>query len=324
MLLSIGIVLFGWCGTAYAASTGTAAKPAKRSNTMEEVVVTAQRVSQNIQNVPIAVTALTSKSLKDKQIINPSDLQMNAPNVSFTATNFGGSSFSIRGIGRLVVSANAQSGVSSNINQIPVNSNQNAIEFYDVKRVEILRGPQGTLFGRNATGGAVNIVTNMPDFNGFSGHINTEIGNYRALRVKGAVNIPITSNFAVRLAGLKLHRDGEIDNTAYGQKSVTTGATLPNIGPNMDGRSLWAFRASAKWDISDNASGWVIFSKFYENDDKTRITNQVCVTNPIPTTGCLPNAFGLQQPNLGTTTDGIFGGLAGASTLRQWVRHRSN
>ena len=304
--LTIGIMLAWWCNILYAAES---------EQPMEEIVVTAQRVSQNIQDVPIAVTALTDKSLKERQIINPSDLQMNAPNVSFTATNFGGSSFSIRGIGRLVISANAQSGVSSNINQIPVNSNQNAIEFYDVKRVEIMRGPQGTLFGRNATGGAVNVVTNMPDFNGVGGHINVEFGNYNAARVKGAVNIPMTNNFAVRLAGLKLHRDGETANTAYGQKSVTDGTTLSGIGPDLDGRNLWAFRVTAKWDMNDYASGWVMFSRFYENDDKVRITNQVCETNPIPTTGCLPDGSGFQSPNLGTTTGGIFGGLLGALPL---------
>lgn len=273
---------------------------------MEEVVVTAQRVSQNIQNVPIAVTALTGKTLIAKQITGASDLQMNSPNVSFTATNFGSSSYHIRAI----------SAVSNNINQVPVIGNQNAIEYYDVKRVEILRGPQGTLFGRTATGGAVNVVTNMPDFDGVSGNINAEYGNYNAARYKGALNIPITSDFAVRIAGLKLNRHGFITNSAYGQTNVTPGAnfgkTLPNIGSNLDGRNLWAFRFSAKWNISDNANGWIIYSRFHENDDRVRVSNQVCKTNPIPTTGCLPNEFGFQHPNFGTTTGGIFGGLNGA------------
>ena len=85
---------------------------------IEEVIVTAQRTEQSIQDVPIAVTALTGDMLEDRQIINPSDLQLNAPNVSFTATNFGGSSFSIRGIGRLVVAASGENGVSTHVNEI--------------------------------------------------------------------------------------------------------------------------------------------------------------------------------------------------------------
>ena len=75
---------------------------------VEEVIVTAQRTAESIQDVPIAVTALTGEMLADRQVINPSDLQLNAPNVSFTATNFGGSSFSIRGIGRLVIAASGE------------------------------------------------------------------------------------------------------------------------------------------------------------------------------------------------------------------------
>ncbi len=97
---------------------------------IEEVIVTAQRAEQSIQEVPIAVTALTGTMMEDRQVINPSDLQLNAPNVSFTATNFGGSSFSIRGIGRLVIAASGEDGVSTHINEIPVGSNLTATEFF--------------------------------------------------------------------------------------------------------------------------------------------------------------------------------------------------
>ena len=79
---------------------------------IEEVVVTAQRTEQSVQEVPIAVSAFSGEMMEDKQIINPSDLQLAAPNVTFTATNFGGSSFSIRGIGRLVIAGSGENGVS--------------------------------------------------------------------------------------------------------------------------------------------------------------------------------------------------------------------
>ena len=90
---------------------------------IEEIVVTSQWISESIQDVPIAVTALTGEVLVERQVINPSDLQMNAPNVSFTATNFGGSSFSIRGIGRLVIAASGENGVSTHINDVAVSTN---------------------------------------------------------------------------------------------------------------------------------------------------------------------------------------------------------
>jgi outer membrane receptor protein involved in Fe transport len=130
-----------------------------RAAAIEEVVVTAQRTEESLQEVPIAVSAFSGEMLEDKQILSPSDLQLNTPNVSFTATNFGGSSFSIRGIGRLVIAGSGENGVSIHQNQIAVPTNLPAAEFYDLERVEVLRGPQGTLFGRNATGGAVNMVT---------------------------------------------------------------------------------------------------------------------------------------------------------------------
>ena len=294
-------------------STGTLAAtqsttPAKPKRAIEEVVVTAQRTSQDIQQVPIAVTALSGNALKDRQVITPSDLQMNAPNLSFTSTNFGGSSFSIRGIGNLLVGA-GDPGVSTHINQIPIESNMNAVEFFDMKRVEILRGPQGTLFGKNATGGVINFVTNMPSYDGFGGNLDVEAGKYKDLKFKGAINIPLSNNFAIRIAGMKLKRDGYITNTAYGQKSVTDGSTLPNIGKNLDGRDLYAIRTTASWQINDNLSAWVQYSKFNEDDDRARITNQVCKLHLLPTTGCEPNGFGFDSPNLGTTTGGIIGGL---------------
>ena len=123
-------------------------------NRIEEVIVTAQRTAESIQDVPIAVTALTGDMLEERGVLTASDLQMNAPSLSYTSTNFGGYSFSIRGIGNLVIGG--ESGVSTHVNEIPVASNMNAVEFFDMERVEVLRGPQGTLFGRNATGGAVN------------------------------------------------------------------------------------------------------------------------------------------------------------------------
>ncbi len=281
------------------------------ANAIEEVIVTAQRTAESIQDVPIAVTALSGQMMEDRQIISTTDLQLNAPNVSFTATNFGGSSFSIRGIGRLVIAASGENGVSSHVNEIPVNSNLNAIEYFDVQRVEILRGPQGTLFGRNATGGAINMVTNMPSFEAIEGAIDLEIGDYDHQRIKGFLNLPIGDSFAIRVAGMQLKRDGYIDNLAYGQVG-SGGQRIGGIDDDVDGRDHWAARITASWDITERASVWVAYSEFDEDSDRARITNQVCQTNSQPLQGCLPDGFGFQSPHQGTTTGGIFGGFFGA------------
>ena len=102
--------------------------------TVEELIVTAPRVAESIQDAPIAVTALTDDMIADRQIVGPSDLQLNAPNVSFSATNFGGSNFSIRGVGQLVISRSGETGVLSHVNEIAVATNLNASRFCAVRR----------------------------------------------------------------------------------------------------------------------------------------------------------------------------------------------
>ncbi|MCX7063001.1 MAG: TonB-dependent receptor plug domain-containing protein, partial [Proteobacteria bacterium] len=287
------------------------APPASKAG-IEEVIVTAERTEESVQDVPIAVTALTGEMLESRGVITASDLQMNSPSLTFTATNFGGSSYSIRGIGNLVIGG--ESGVSTHINEIPIASNLNSVEFYDVERVEVLRGPQGTLFGRNATGGAVNMVTKRPDFERINGYVDLEAGDYDNQRVKGAVNFPITDNFAIRAAGMALQRDGFIDNVAYGQvadNGVGAGVdTIKGIDNDIDGRDFTTYRITAEWAITDQSNLWVMYSDFDENDDRARITNQVCAVNPVPTTGCLPDTQGFDAPNAYTGTGGIIWGLS--------------
>ena len=281
---------------------------------IEEVLVTAQRVEESVQDVPVAVTALTGDLLEEKQVITPSDLQLNAPNVAFTATNFGGSSFSIRGIGNLVIGRTGEPGVSAHLNEIAVPNNLNATEFFDMERVEVLRGPQGTLFGRNATGGVINFVTRKPRMGAFEGFLDLEGGSYGHVRWKTAVNLPLGDTFAARVSGFQLRRDGYVENLAYGQTD-SNGRPAGGIDDDVDGRDILSLRATLAWEPNDNARAWFLYSVFNEDDDRVRISNQVCVRNPLPTTGCLPNEFGFETPHLGATTAGIFAGLAGAQPL---------
>ena len=281
---------------------------------MEEIIVTAQRVDEDIQDVPIAVTALTGDMIEDQQVITPSDLQLNAPGVTYTATNFGGSSFSIRGIGSLAIGSASITGVSTHINEIAMTSNMNSIEFFDLERVEILRGPQGTLFGRNATGGAINFVTKRPVYDEYSSRIDYETGSYSHQRLKGHVNFPLGQKAAFRLAGFKLQRDGYVENLAFGQTNAA-GETLTGIESTQDGRNLFALRATLAIDLTEDTDVWFMATHFEEDDDRLRITNQICDRNTLPTTGCKPNSIDFDAPHLGATTGGIFGGASGAVPL---------
>ena len=129
-----------------------------------EIVVTAQRTAQRLQDVPIAVSAFSSEALEKQQIKNTSDLQLTLPNVTFTKTNFTSSSFTIRGIGDLCVGVTCDSATAIHMNDAPLFSTRLFEgEFYDLAQIEVLRGPQGTLFGRNATSGVVNIRSARPN-----------------------------------------------------------------------------------------------------------------------------------------------------------------
>ena len=134
---------------------------------VEDIVITAQRQSQRLQDVPIAVSAFTAENLERQQIVNPTALQQTLPNITFTKTNFTSSSFTIRGIGDLCVGATCDAATAIHVNDMPlVSTRLFESEFFDLERVEVLRGPQGTLFGRNATSGVVNFITAKPDLSG--------------------------------------------------------------------------------------------------------------------------------------------------------------
>lgn len=124
-------------------------------------------------------------------------------------------------------------------------------------------------------------------------------------------NLPISDTFGVRVAGYSLDRDGYIDNLAHGQTDAN-GNTLAGIDDDLDGRDHWAVRATASWQFSDNGDVWVQYSKFKEDSDRARITNQICEKNTLPVQGCKPNGFGFDNPHLGTTTGGLFGAFFGA------------
>ena len=149
-------------------------------STIEEVIVTAQRTEQSLQSVPIAVSAFTAEALEERQIEVSSDLQLQVPGITFSASTFsGGGGFSIRGITNFATAASADAGVEIHMNGMPLGTTSaNEVGFLDMARIEVLRGPQGTLFGQNSTGGAVNVISKAPSTEGDSGKLNVTFGDY--------------------------------------------------------------------------------------------------------------------------------------------------
>ncbi|MFC3713363.1 TonB-dependent receptor [Sphingoaurantiacus capsulatus] len=242
---------------------------------IEEIVVTAQRQAESLQDVPIAVTAFSAETLERQQIENSSDLQLTLPNVTFTKGNFTGSSFTIRGVGDLCVGVTCDSATAIHVNDTPLlGTRLFETEYFDLERVEVLRGPQGTLFGRNATSGVVNFVTAKPRMDAFSVQAEGEYGNFNSMKVKGAVNIPLGETFAARVAGFYLKRDGFTENVFNGD--------------DLDGRDMYAVRGSLRWQPSDTTTVDLMAYYFREDDNRLRIQKQLCQRDPTGILGCLP------------------------------------
>ena len=154
---------------------------------IEEIIVTAQKTDENIQDVPIAVTAFSTESLELQQIETFGDLQFNAPNITFTKSNFTGANMTIRGVNSGTVAASGDGGVAFHVNSVPVPTRVFETEYYDLEAVEILRGPQGTLYGANSTGGVVNMKFAKPT-EVFEGAVDLEVADYNHRRIKGVIN----------------------------------------------------------------------------------------------------------------------------------------
>ncbi|MBN8845909.1 MAG: TonB-dependent receptor [Sphingomonadales bacterium] len=241
-----------------------------------EIVVTAQRQSERLQDVPIAVSAFSAESLEAQQIDNPSDLQLTLPNVTFTKTNFTSSSFTIRGIGDLCVGVSCDSATAIHQNESPlIGTRLFETEFFDLERIEVLRGPQGTLFGRNATSGVVNVVTAKPDLSGFGASGEFEYGNYNSIKAKGMINLPIGETLGVRVAGFYLNRDGFTKNLYDNSR--------------IDDRDMYAIRGSIRWQPTPDTTLDLLGYYFRENDNRMRIQKQYCQRDPTGVLGCLNN-----------------------------------
>lgn len=258
------------------------------------IIVTAQRQAQSLQEVPLAVTAFDAEALQAQQIENASDLQLTLPNVSFTKGNFTGSTFTIRGIGDLCVGVSCDSATGIALNSAPLfNTRLFETEYFDLERIEVLRGPQGTLFGRNATSGVVNIVTAKPDLNAFSGSAQFEYGNFDSIRAQAMLNLPIGDTLGARVAGFFLRRDGFTENLFNGD--------------DIDGREQFAVRASLRWEPGPDTTLDLMGYYFEEDDDRLRIQKQLCQRDPTGVLGCLNNRRDFDQLNANATFTGTLG-----------------
>jgi len=254
-----------------AAMTQTGAQgapPASFATDTSDIIVTAQKRSERLQDVPIAVSAFSGETLKEQRIESGNQLNQYVPNFSFNRANYGETNFQIRGVGFQLATASGDTGVGVHENNVPLGVNRLAdADFYDLERIEVLRGPQGTLYGRNATGGVVNLITAKPTKR-LEGSATMDVGSYGTMRLQGFLNVPIADWLQVRAAGTLLKRSGfqtNIDN-----------------GRDLDGRDINSTRLTVAFQPSGRFRGFAMWERFFEHDDRTGGYLTFCAKDPGP------------------------------------------
>ncbi len=191
-----------------------------QSNVLEEVIVTARKREESLQETPVAVTALSADELRDAGVRNLADLNQIAPNIEVSSANGTAplANIYIRGVGQRNTGPNIDSGVGIYIDEVYVGRPDGALlDIYDIQSVQVLRGPQGTLFGKNTTGGALVFTTNRPAEE-FDFAVGGRVGNYDRADANFMVNVPLTDKLWTRLSGSTVNSDGYIKNVYDGDK----------------------------------------------------------------------------------------------------------
>nr|WP_315396913.1 TonB-dependent receptor [uncultured Duganella sp.] len=186
--------------------------PAEDRGQIQEVIVTAQRIAQPASKTPLSLSVLSGDELKQAGAVNASSLTELVPNVQI-ANNGGATVINIRGVVSMDTTEKGDPSASFNVDGVNLARPQSAgLAFYDLERVEVLRGPQGTLYGRNATAGAINLISNKP-VDRFESSAALEVGNYDSLKFDGMVNAKVDNTLSVRAAVSSSKHDGYLRNT---------------------------------------------------------------------------------------------------------------
>lgn len=243
---------------------------------LEEVVVTAQKREENLQRAAVAVTAVTGASLERQGVVDATALTRVVPSLQVSTSSGPINTFYLRGVGNNVLNTFSDSAVSINVDSVYVShvSSTGGL-FFDLERVEVLKGPQGTLYGRNSTGGAINLITAKPKLGETSGNAMLEFGNYSAKKFSGALNLPMGANSALRIAGQAIDRsgyysDGTDDDRQQSLRltylysadnlKLTAGATYQHVGGKGAGTTLRGLNADDRLSNTSAEAGAILSS----------------------------------------------------------------
>lgn len=233
--------LFATAATAFgAAAPALAATPAPAAPvSVQEVVVTATKRAENVQDVPISVAVVSQEALQSKGLTNTSDLNRLVPGLQFSPANTPANDvFLIRGVGTQALGAGLEQSVGVSLDGVPLGRELGAVDdLVDVDHIEVLKGPQGTLFGKNASAGAISIVTVSPRLKTTEVIGRAAYGRLNDQQYSGTINVPVGDDAALRATAWRFKRDGFVHEV--------------NTGQDMSDKNSWGGRLKFRWSPSD-------------------------------------------------------------------------
>lgn len=261
---------------------------AAQSGGLNVIVVTAQRREESVQDIPIAISAFSAEELETRGVSNALEVTQFVPNlVGLNNTGLGtANSYFLRGVGNTESIATFDPPIGTYVDDIYMSrQNANNLSFFDIDRLEVLRGPQGTLFGRNTTGGAINVILKEPG-DEFAGYVEAGYGSYERYMTRASVDIPLADSFAIKVSGYFQDDQGYAQNTTTGER----------INEN-DG---WGVRLGVRGELSDN----VRWTGSYMHTDASSGNTLNFACDPANPTNCSGRFV-----TTGLSKDGNFNGI---------------
>ncbi|MDO7835517.1 TonB-dependent receptor [Sphingobium sp. HBC34] len=279
------------------------AQPAQDGNVMGEIVVTANKRGESLQKVPISVSAFSGEQIAHLGIRDTTQITQQIPALHFNAWSPNLTIFSLRGISQNNFTDNLEAPVAVYQDNAYVAS-MNALsgQLFDIKRVEVLRGPQGTLFGRNATGGLIHYLSNDASDDDLNGYVQGDYGRFNAWSIEGAMGGAIAPGLRVRAAARIEKADGYIKSR---DTVLPDGSVLPGSGQDLGGRNGWSGRINLQYDVSPDAT----ISLWYKHAEDNHVATggYVFENCEFEANGyCHTNAAGLSDG-----TGGVVNGITG-------------
>ena len=311
----------GSAGSPATAPQGTAAQP---TDGIADIVVTAQRRAENVQDIPIAITAFSGETLENANISSLEELQGRTPGLVLNSFSPGQPEVAIRGIGTKEDGAGASDSTLVMVDGVYfATRTATNLDIFDLERVEVLRGPQGTLFGKNAIAGVINYVTKKPTLGEFELKVRQTVGNFGTFDTGAGVNVPISDTVAARLSFSRRDTDGYLTRLDVGTPAIPFGIEDDD---DIGYAERFAWRGALRWEPSDATSLLISLDGADDNfgtDNREPVGSVgplhdcLCASNPIAvneaiggTRGKGGGVYSYAGDILGFSRRDIFGAMA--------------